>query len=77
MELPDGDIPLQAARNIIQNRFTLSIEARVNELVRKAQEGVLTQDERDELGEYERVGGALETLQSKSREVLRQAGESP
>jgi len=67
---------VEAARSILG--FSLSPEdgARVNELAAKARQGALSQEERLELDEYERVAALFELMQSKARLSLKRVGLS-
>ena len=71
-----GDMSAEAARSILN--FELSPEdcARVNQLAAKARQDGLSEDERFELDEYERVTALFELMQSKARLSLKQIGLS-
>jgi hypothetical protein len=72
---PDNaDLSEDAARSLLGLKLTDPDRARVNELVAKACEGSLSEKERGELNEYERVASLLELLQSKARLSLKRAG---
>ncbi|MCC6421680.1 MAG: hypothetical protein IT429_25965 [Gemmataceae bacterium] len=60
-----------AARSILQLRFSDQDRARMNELAEKNQEGRLSADERKELESYVKVGDVLSLLHLKARRSLR------
>jgi len=65
-----GNFSEGVARAILEWDFAGEDRERVAVLSAKAQEGVLTPDEREELEEYVRVGNLLALLQSKARRSL-------
>jgi hypothetical protein len=69
-----ADLSPEAARSILKLTFQSADQARVDTLSAKAQEGILTSKEHDELGEYIRVADMLAMLQSKARLSLKKAG---
>ena len=69
----EGNLPVDAARAILEFRLAQTDTDRVNELAAKARAGNLTEDERSELTEYERISCLLELMQSKARLSLRSA----
>ncbi len=73
----EGNLPVDAARSILDFQLAQVDYDRVNELAAKARAGTLTTDERFELDEYERVSCLLELMQSKARLSLRLAGVAP
>lgn len=72
-----GRMVAEAAREILDYKLTPDDRDRVNELATKAREGTLSESERSELDDYERVTALLEIMQSKARLSLKQAGLSP
>lgn len=69
---PDrATLPLPAAEALLALHFAPSDHARMAALSEKANEGVLTNDERDELEGYQRVGLFLDLMQSKARLSLK------
>jgi hypothetical protein len=72
-----GSMTADAARSLLSFRLPPEDRERVNELAEKARADALTEDERSELTEYERVTALLELLQSKARASLKRAGLWP
>jgi hypothetical protein len=72
-----GSLTPEAARAILSLDFTPEDHHRVEELSRKAQEGLLSDEERADLEEYLRVNDALTILQSKARQLLRGPQQQP
>jgi hypothetical protein len=70
------DLPPDRARLLVDLHFAQEDVARMNELASKARSGELTPDEVAELDDYRRAGHVLETLKSKARRRLREAGEN-
>ncbi len=70
----EGNLPIEAARSILNFRLSSTDWERVNDLAAKAREGTLAAEERAELDEYERITCLLELMQSKARLSLKQAG---
>jgi hypothetical protein len=66
----------EAARFIIALGFTDADHQRMEELAVRSNDGALTDDEKDELENYVRVGNALALIQSKARLSLRHASHS-
>jgi len=75
-ELDVQSISPETARKLLQFRFDPSHHERVTLLSEKAEQGTLTPAEQDELDEYIRVGTFLGILQSRARQVLRNAGQT-
>src|SRR5262249_8481650 len=72
---PDhGDFSPEAAREILSLQFGEEDQARMRELSRRAQAGMLTASEQDEVENYRRVGYWLGILWSKARLSLKHAG---
>lgn len=61
----------QAARSLLEIRFSREDLERMQLLADKAKSGTLTPDEEQEIGNYERVGHYVAILQSKARLALR------
>ena len=72
-----ADLSEDAARSLLALQLTAADRDRVNQLAAKGREGSLSEQERAELDEYERVASLLELLQSKARLSLKRAGLSP
>ena len=60
-----------AAKAILRLGFDEAVKERMHELSAKAQKGVLTGREQDELNNFERIGHLLGTMQSKARRSLK------
>jgi uncharacterized protein YnzC (UPF0291/DUF896 family) len=69
----EGGLSADAARSILEFRFSPDDEDRVNALAAKARRGTLTDEERALLEDYERVASLLELMQSKARRSLKNA----
>lgn len=63
-------LSIEAARSILALSFDPDDIDRMNELSDKANEGILSEDEEQQLNNYERVGHLLAILQSKARTSL-------
>jgi len=75
--MPDeGNLSVEAARSILHFRLAQADHERVNELAAKARAGTLTDEERAELDEYERITCLVELMQSKARLSLKHVGLS-
>ena len=66
-----GDLPREAAQQILKLGFSESDHARMAELSARAQEGTLTDSEREELDAYTNVSHFVALLQSKARTSLK------
>jgi hypothetical protein len=60
----------ESARALAEFQAKPAIQARVNQLAAKCNEGELTEDERDEYDQYVRVGNILALIKAKARRVL-------
>jgi len=67
----------EQARYFLQLRFPPRDVRRMNALSAKARAGTLTRDEDEQLENYIRIGHLLGTLQSRARQVLKQADGAP
>ena len=67
---------LETARALVGLRVDDVIQARVEELAEKCNEGQLTTEERDEYEAYVQVSTLIGILQAKARRVLAQASAS-
>ena len=76
-ELDVKDITPETARALLHFKFNESQQERVSALSEKARKGTLTPGEGDELDESLRVGTLLATLQSRARQALTNAGQTP
>lgn len=74
IEPEQGDLSEAAAKAILQFRLTEADRNRVNELAASARAGTLTEEERSELDDYERVTALIEFLQSKARRSMQANG---
>lgn len=71
---PDQDnLPIGAARAILQLDFDDADRARMHELAGKNQEGTLLPDERADLEAYVHVGLVLDLFRAKARLSLKRA----
>jgi hypothetical protein len=59
------------ARFLLRLRFPDEDVARMNDLARRNQDGLLSQTEWDELGSYVKVGHIIAILQSMARQTLK------
>lgn len=75
-ELDVRSISPETARKLLQFRLDASHHERVSLLSEKAQQGTLTPSEQVDLDDYIRVGTLLGILQSRARQVLRNAGQT-
>lgn len=57
----------ESARALLDLRFGPSAVSRMNELAEKNRLGTLTEAERQEMGNYQRVGNFLNLMQGKAR----------
>lgn len=74
---PDsGGMPIEAARQILNLGFDEADHVRMGELSEKAQEGKLSQEEREELEGYINVSHLIALLQSKARTSLKRNGST-
>jgi hypothetical protein len=64
----------EAARAILDLRFNAAAVGRLNELAEKGRLGTLTEDERNDLDKYLRVGNFLNLIQAKARLSLATRG---
>ena len=76
IQLAEGNLPVEAARSLLNLRLSPADWDRVNDLAAKARSDTLSSEERAELDEYERITCLLELLQSKARLSLKHAGLS-
>lgn len=76
-ELDVKDMSTATARTLLQFSFDDSQQERVSALSEKARKGTLTPGEADELDESIRVGTLLATLQSRARQALTKADQTP
>lgn len=77
--LLDAEQPMltqDAAKSILGLEFASSDRDRMNQLAEKSREGSLSEEERDELENYERVGHLLSLMKSKARRTLDAASPS-
>jgi hypothetical protein len=64
-------LPAAAARAILALGFAPADQERMQELSAKAQQGMLTPAEQEEINNYERVGHILSLMKSKARRSLK------
>jgi hypothetical protein len=62
-----ADLTRDTAKFFLKLQFTTEDRARMNELAAKAREGLLTDDEQAELGNYMQLGWFLDLMKSKAR----------
>jgi hypothetical protein len=62
----------EIARKLVEFRFDSETQARVAELADKANEGLLSPDERQEYAQFVEMGDLVGILQARARNVLRQ-----
>jgi hypothetical protein len=75
MLAPAGEpISAEAAKVILSLQFSAAQRERMRLLAERAQEGVLTGDERYEAECFQRLGSLLGTMQSRARQQLSQPG---
>jgi hypothetical protein len=74
VEAQEGDFELDVARAIVRLHFSDAQNEQIRELADKNNRGELTDEERDKLESYRRVGNFLALLQSKARLSLKHAG---
>ena len=71
LESDRATLPVAAARSFLDLGFPPADIERMRQLSAKAQEGSLSDDEQDEINNYERVGHLLSLLKSKARRSLK------
>jgi hypothetical protein len=64
-------LPPEAARALIELRFTEEDRQRMHDLVVKNQQGMLSPEEEQELDSYVRVGRFLDLISAKARKSLK------
>jgi hypothetical protein len=74
-QLDVQSISPETARKLLEAHFDASHHERVSLLSEKAEQGTLTAAEQEDLDEYLHVGSLLGILQSRARQVLRNAGQ--
>jgi hypothetical protein len=73
----NGNLSRQVARQILAISFTEADQERMEDLAQRHQQGRLTAQEREELGNYVKVGDLLAILHSKARQALKRAKTAP
>lgn len=68
------DVSLEQSQYFLRLRFPPRDVRRMNALSSKARQGTLNPEEDEELETYIRIGHLLGILQSRARQVLKQAG---
>lgn len=71
MEPEKNGLSAEAARSLLELKFSEWDKSRMNELARKNQDGLLTHQERHELAAYVKVGDVLSLLHLKARKSLK------
>jgi hypothetical protein len=66
-------LSVEAARSLLRLDFTQEDKERMHELAAKARDGLLSADEQDEIGNYERVGNLLALMKSRARQRLKKS----
>lgn len=73
MIAPDGgDFPPDTARALLDIKFTPKAVSRMNELAEKNRHDSITDNEKDEMEKYRRVGNFLSVVKAKARLSLGQ-----
>ena len=67
----------EVARYFLKFHFLDSEQQRMAVLNEKANEGLLTPEERSELEDYIHIGAILSIMQSKARQALKKHGQRP
>jgi hypothetical protein len=67
----DGDLSPEVARSVLKWRFTDRAIARMNGLAERNNKGTITDDERQELERYLRVGSFINLIQAKAHLSLK------
>lgn len=76
IEPEKADMPPEVARYVLALAFRPADLDRMDELAGKSRDGLLNEDESDELDDYLRVSDLLALMQSKARRSLRNAAPS-
>jgi hypothetical protein len=66
-----------AAKRLLELRASEAVQARMEELAKKSNEGTLSKEERDEYETLVSAGTMLAILQSRARKLLRDGDASP
>lgn len=75
---PDrADMPVEAARSVLDWKFSDSATQHMRKLLDRNNKGVLTPAEELELDRYRRVGLLLDLVQAKARVSLQRAKSTP
>ncbi len=74
IRVDDAGLSSDAAHSLLALQLPDDDRDRVNQLTAKAREGSLSDEERAELEDYQRVASLLELLQPKARLSLKRAG---
>jgi hypothetical protein len=69
MDPEKNGLSREAARSLLRLAFDEAAKARMNELAQKNQEGLLTEEERQELQAYVKVGDVLSLIHLKARKA--------
>lgn len=72
----EGEFDPDAARAILQLRFSDRQNDRMRELADRHNRGELTGDEREVMESFRRVGNFLALLQAKARQSLKRSGNN-
>ena len=67
-----ADLPPDVARSILGWRFSAKSNARMNKLAARNRQGKISEQEREELERYLRVGSLINLAQAKARNSLRE-----
>lgn len=70
VEPENGDLSAQAAEALAALSFRADQISRMDELAAKNRDGVISDEEREEMEKYSRVGHFLNLMQSKARQTL-------
>jgi hypothetical protein len=69
--LLDGMLSVELAEHLVDLRASDALQARIDELADKCNEGLLTNDEREEYQIYVDAMGYFSILQAKARNLLK------
>lgn len=76
MAAGEGDLSPEAARSVLNWKFSPDATSRISELAERNRQGTITAQERLDLEKYLRVGNLINILQAKARLSLKSADSS-
>jgi len=62
----------QMAEELVKFRYDVETQARVSELAKKANDGTLTAEEREQYSQYVEVGDLIGIMMARARKFLRE-----